>query len=127
MAEPLPRYPMPDFRWGPWRARVARVIDGDTIRLEVDHGHNAYRVLDIRLMNVAAPEIRGPEREAGERAKAWAEIWCADAMAGGAWPLLVVTFKESFTRYIGLIWRADTGACINEDITKAGVAAWNGA
>lgn len=46
------------------RARVARVVDGDTLEVVVT------KQLTVRLLDCWAPETRGAGREAGERARA---------------------------------------------------------
>ena len=51
-----------------YRAKALRVIDGDTVHIEVDLGLRVKRELDIRLIGINAPEIRGETVEAGKAA-----------------------------------------------------------
>jgi endonuclease YncB( thermonuclease family) len=44
--------------WGPYRAVVASIYDGDTPRFWVSLGLDEYAWVDIRLADVRAPEIR---------------------------------------------------------------------
>jgi micrococcal nuclease len=46
-------------------ARIIKVVDGDTLRLEVDLGFTARITHDIRLSGLNTPEPRGPEGPAG--------------------------------------------------------------
>lgn len=58
-----------------YQARVIRVIDGDTIELDIDLGcHVSVRRI-ARLRGVNCPEISGPERDAGLAAKQYTETW----------------------------------------------------
>lgn len=48
-----------------YNAKVIKVIDGDTVKLECDLGFRINFTDNFRLMGVDTPEIRGAEREAG--------------------------------------------------------------
>lgn len=48
------------------RAKLLRVIDGDTLRLEIDLGFGASIVHDVRLSGIDTPEPRSDERLAGQ-------------------------------------------------------------
>lgn len=49
-----------------YRAEVVSVYDADTIRLDIDLGFKTWlKNTPVRLLGIDAPEIRGPEREAG--------------------------------------------------------------
>ena len=64
-------------------ARLTRVIDGDTVIVEVDHGFRIYSTQTVRVLGVNAPELRNP---GGREAKAFVEQWTAVA---GVWPLTI--------------------------------------
>jgi len=85
---------------------VGRVVDGDTYDFRVDLGLETQRTLRVRLLGVDTPELRGgtPEtKAAGLRAKAEAEAWLR---APG--PLVLeAAEKDSFGRWLGLVWRGD--------------------
>ena len=48
-----------------YKARVIRVIDGDTIEAEIDHGCSIFSKQKLRLSGIDAPELRGEERADG--------------------------------------------------------------
>lgn len=48
------------------KARVIKVVDGDTLRLDVDVGYTMRCQRDVRLSRVDTPEIRGSESVAGK-------------------------------------------------------------
>ena len=108
-----------------FRARLERIIDGDSLDLFIDCGLHAYRLERVRLYGVDAPEVRGPERPRGEDATEYVGQWLVEAHGNAdnlAWPLLVATYKsDAFGRYLALIWD-DEGRCLNDDIIAAGYA-----
>lgn len=85
-----------------YRATVVRVTDGDTYRLSVDLGFKVSIVIDLRVLGLFCPEVKGPSREAGERARVFAE----NLLPVGA-PVLVQTTQlagrdvKTFDRYVG--------------------------
>jgi micrococcal nuclease len=83
-----------------YQATVVRIVDGDTLYLDVDLGFFIRMTLDVRLKGINTPEIRGEQREAGLKAKAFVEA----AIPPGA--LVVVdTFKaEKYGRYLAEVW-----------------------
>jgi len=56
----------PDYTY---KAKLVRVIDGDTVDLLVDLGHRITIKERYRLSGINTPEVRGKEREAGLAAK----------------------------------------------------------
>lgn len=52
-----------------YHARLVKVVDGDTVDLEVDLGFYVYKRVRFRLARIDAPEVRGEHKEAGKRAK----------------------------------------------------------
>jgi micrococcal nuclease len=50
-------------------ATVIRVVDGDTVRLELDLGWHTYRIENCRIAGIDAPEV---STAAGKLAKAYA-------------------------------------------------------
>lgn len=51
-----------------YNARLVRVVDGDTLDLEIDVGFRLKTTQRVRLMGYNAPELRGPERPLGNLA-----------------------------------------------------------
>ena len=52
-----------------YSARITQVLDGDTVRAAVRLGFNISADMTFRLLGIDAPEIRGPEKPEGLRAK----------------------------------------------------------
>ena len=54
-----------------YKARVIRVVDGDTIDCDVDLGFHMTARIRFRLANIDAPEVRGVEKVEGKAATKW--------------------------------------------------------
>jgi endonuclease YncB( thermonuclease family) len=98
------------YGYGPYRAVVQRVVDGDTLVALVDFGFREYRLAPVRLLcadgsGVNAPESNRPaSRAAGLAAKAFTESLCP----AGA-PVLLRTRRDpdAFDRYLAAVTLAD--------------------
>lgn len=100
---------MSSIRWL-WQAKLAKVIDGDTVDMYLDTGFHTVRKERIRLAGVNAPEIEKETKDAGLMSKHFVEGWTGTIpLPGGEeYPFIVETFKtDSFGRYIGKIWFKD--------------------
>lgn len=96
---------MTDTLWT-YRARCARIVDGDTLELEVDLGFGARYAAAIRLLGVDAPELPTAD---GQRARA--ALSQLVAAGTGAWPLRLRTHRlasgaeaRTFARWVGTVW-----------------------
>lgn len=82
-----------------YRATVTEVIDGDTLKMDIDLGFNVHVRHSVRLAGLDCPELSTPE---GEAAKAFTENW---VKASGP-DLLLKTHKdreEKFGRYLAYV------------------------
>jgi endonuclease YncB( thermonuclease family) len=119
---------MPVHRWL-FRARPGRVIDGDTFVIEdIDLGFNMRihstsekETERVRLEGVYCPELR---HVGGSAARLFTLMWMnTAALPGLSWPLLIETDtdpEDNFGRYLGVVWRFVDGACLNDDLIRAG-------
>lgn len=64
----VPKYGLSDDRLWHYRAKVVRVIDGDTVVVLIDKGFGDYRMEKLRLAGVNTPELRPRAGNEGERA-----------------------------------------------------------
>lgn len=65
-----------------YKAKLIRVVDGDTVDFMVDLGFNVWSKQRIRLFGINTPEVRTrnkKEKEAGLRAKAYVQNMLKDA------------------------------------------------
>ena len=82
----------PSYRY---KARLDRVIDGDTFDVSVDLGFTITTYQRLRLVGVDTPEIRGPERPEGLKVKEYVK-----GLIEGK-ELIIETFKiGKYGRYI---------------------------
>ncbi len=103
-----------------YRARVKRVVDGDTLIAELDTGFHSYRWERLRLLGVDCPEMVGERRAAGIAAKMFVENWVR-AFPATPWGFLIKTFEtDSFGRYLGYVIRVDDGESLTAALIMAG-------
>jgi endonuclease YncB( thermonuclease family) len=102
---PPPAPPGPAYCYA---ATLARVVDGDTIHAAIDLGFDVAITIKVRIAGYDAPEMAGPERPAGLRAKAALEV-----LLEGRPRLLVQTIRlrgkdaKTFDRYAAVVWAWD--------------------
>ena len=117
-----------DHRWI-WRGRVLRVVDGDTLDVELDVGFHARRTERLRLANVNCPEMHGATHDAGLAASDFTRTWVYDndsharaAILHDTYDLTVETFKsDNFGRYMAIV-RNEAGESLNDALVAAGHA-----
>tara|TARA_R110002020_G_scaffold388483_1_gene599114 strand:- start:465 stop:830 length:366 start_codon:yes stop_codon:yes gene_type:complete len=56
-------------------AKILKIIDGDTIKAELDLGLSIKSIQTLRLARINSPELRGPMRKYGLEAKEALENW----------------------------------------------------
>src|SRR5262245_54563916 len=106
-----------------YNAKVARVVDGDTVWLNVDLGFRICVQLDFRLYKINAPEMVGASKVAGLAAKAELERLLALG------PIRVESFKDDKTdkygRWLGVLFvKTPTGELnVNDALLKGNFAA----
>lgn len=102
-----------------YRARIARVVDGDTVRADVDLGFSiGWANMDLRLYGINAPEMFGSDAsQAGRDARDALIVLLGDA-APGTEPQAYVTIRTvkdrvgKYGRYLATILLADgTDVC----------------
>lgn len=110
-----------------YKAKVERVVDGDTIDLIIDLGFKITTHQRIRLAEINTPEIfsvkkDSPEYEKGMAAKLFVEKRLADNNN----EVIVETTKVTgkFGRYIGTIRLADNEESLNKELVDNGLAVW---
>jgi micrococcal nuclease len=90
-----------------YNAKLVRVIDGDTIVLDVDLGFHVTMRETFRLFGVNAPENTGPTRAEGKAARDFVVGWF-DRQHGLC---MVNTYKgrsrDKYGRYLAEVWPAD--------------------
>jgi micrococcal nuclease len=102
-------------------ARLVRVIDGDTVELDVDAGFRMLYTDSFRLAGINAPEMKTAE---GPAAKAWllTKLSELSAFGSGKFPLQIESHKqEKYGRWIVTIYDG-TNPSVNQQMVTAGQA-----
>lgn len=106
--------------------RVVRIVDGDTIDVEVDLGFRMYAKVRVRLLGVDTPEVRGPERPEGLISSDFVRRWVGEnsEWATEDYPLRMRSVKTGkFGRWLAEIWTpADPGSTLNSTLLDTGHA-----
>jgi endonuclease YncB( thermonuclease family) len=101
--------------------KLVRVIDGDTVVLDVDLGFHVTMRETFRLFGVNCPEVHGDTRAAGEVARSFTADWLANHPG-----FLVRSFKprpqEKYGRWLADITDADGIASLNSALIASGNA-----
>lgn len=81
-----------------YRARIIRVIDGDTVEAEIDLGFHVTFTATLRLTGINAPETRGTERPQGLAATRCLES-LLDDLTGETRELIIRTQRDLTGKY----------------------------
>jgi micrococcal nuclease len=101
-----------------YKAKVTRVIDGDTVDADIDLGFNEFKRDRIRFMGIDTPESRTrnrDEKRLGLMAKArLKELIAAAPVVKGKRQIFLQTSKQGkgkFGRILGTLWINDEDVC----------------
>lgn len=118
----LPEFQIPNYTY---RARVVKVVDGDTIDVDLDVGFETTLRKRLRLMGVNAWETKGKERDKGLEAKRFAEGFLVNGKE--IWVQTLMDAKGKYGRVLAFVWREalDTDGtsvfdCLNEQLIAKG-------
>jgi len=92
-----------------YRARITRVIDGDTVEAEIDLGFHVSLTVTLRLAGINAPEAKGTERPRGLAATRYLDSLITD-LTGSTRQVTVRTQKdvtEKYGRYLAVLIAGD--------------------
>lgn len=105
-------------------SRLYKVIDGDTIEVDIDLGFDIAIHKRVRLAGIDTPESRTKdayEKKLGLEAKEWLKLQLKDTEI-----LCIKTEKpdstEKYGRIIGWLYRANEATSINEKMIQQGYA-----
>lgn len=111
-----------------YKAKILKVIDGDTVDAMVDLGFDMHHKIRIRLYGVNTPESRtkdAAEKELGLKAKAFTEDWCI--RHPDVYLQTVVDKNEKYGRVLAELYSSNDihnikTSCLNREIKEAGYA-----
>lgn len=107
-----------------YEARLARVVDGDTVRFDVSLGFDVWLFnKPFRLHGVDTPEIRGVERLDGLVAKQFVERELQSAES--IWINSIQDKSGKYGRYLAKVWYRQNAvtdwACLNDELLRVGM------
>lgn len=85
-----------------YKAKVVRVIDGDTIEVMIDFGFHFSKTMHIRLDGIDTPELRGGTLETKAAARK-AKQFVIDEVDGKDITLLSIKESDKYGRCVGRI------------------------
>lgn len=110
-------------------ATVLRVVDGDTMHLNVDLGFNIKFEMPVRLLGLNCPELN---TDAGKVARQFVIDWLnTHALVEGihsedSWQVILHSYKdkqEKYGRYLGMILDTSSfGLSLNQALLDSGNA-----
>ena len=102
--------------------KINRVIDGDTVDLDIDLGFGVTLSHRVRLKDINAAETRTlntEEKEKGLAAKEWLK---KELSREGEW-VIDTTKEDKYGRILGTLYRVGDPVTINERMLNDGIAA----
>lgn len=107
--------------YGPYRAVIERVVDGDTVHVMVSLGLDEYAYRMIRIKNAFAPELFSGPPEERERGKAARDFLARLLPEGTKCRLMTERDVTTFGRYVAAIELED-GRDVATALIEAGHA-----
>jgi micrococcal nuclease len=101
--------------------KINRVIDGDTVDLDIDLGFGLTITQRVRLLHIDAAEVRTKdleEKERGLAAKDWLE---KELSREGDW-IINTTKDDKYGRILGELYLVGDPVTVNEKMINEGIA-----
>ncbi|NOR74684.1 MAG: nuclease [Draconibacterium sp.] len=108
-----------------YKAKIKRVVDGDTIDVIIDLGFKITTNQRIRLEGINTPETYNVKRDSDEYKKGIAaKEFVVQRIEANNNEAIVETNKYTgkYGRYIGVIWLADSTTSLNDELVNKGFA-----
>lgn len=110
-----------------FEAQVLKVLDGDTLRVDIDLGFGSHVNQELRLRGINCPELHD-KSGAGQSAK----TFVAEKLPAGSW-IVIVTYKtDKYGRYVVDVYYSDVykdaedivrhGEFLNQQLLQEGLA-----
>jgi|TARA_R110000824_G_scaffold124248_5_gene282535 micrococcal nuclease len=81
------------------RAKIVRLVDGDTVDVDIDLGMAITTRQRLRLFGINTPEVRGSEKVAGHAATQHLADLLVRYRHEGEWDIVVQTRKDKRGKY----------------------------
>lgn len=107
-----------------YKAKVVKVIDGDTLDIDVDLGFDVWHCMRVRLNGINAAESRTSnleEKKLGLEAKEYVKTWFDKR----GYEIKIRTFKdktEKYGRVLAEVYDLNGLDCLNTDMIESNMA-----
>jgi micrococcal nuclease len=101
--------------------KITRIVDGDTVDLDIDLGFNITISHRIRLKGINAPETKTlnlEEKNKGIQARLWLE---KELSKLGEW-IIETTKEDKYGRMLGTLYLVGEPVTVNERMLTEGIA-----
>jgi micrococcal nuclease len=108
-----------------YKAKVERIVDGDTIDIVIDLGFKITTNQRIRLAKINTPETFNVKKDSEEYIKGMAsKNHVIQRIEANNYEIKIETDKDTgkYGRYIGMIWLADSDISLNDELVEKGLA-----
>lgn len=108
-----------------YKAKIERVVDGDTFDIVVDLGFKITTHQRIRLQGIDTPETYNVKKDSEEYKKGMAaKNFALERIEANNFEAVIETLKDTgkFGRYIATVWLADSQISLNDELVQKGYA-----
>lgn len=110
-----------------YKAKVEKVVDGDTIDVVIDLGFKITTNQRIRMAKINTPETYNVKKDSEEFQKGMAsKQFMEQRLAANNFEIELETEKvtEKYGRYIGTVYVADSKVSLNDELVEKGLAVY---
>lgn len=103
---------------GVYDAIISKIIDGDTVEVNIELGFRIKLIKRVRIFGIDAPEVVGENKNLGKIVKGYLK----EILKGHLVYLYVYKFDDSFGRAIAEIDVPNHGFEVGKDLLEKGLA-----
>ncbi len=108
-----------------YKAKIDRIVDGDTMDIVVDLGFKITTNQRIRLKGINTPETYRVKKDSDEYKRGMiAKEFVIQRITANNFEALIDTDKDTgkYGRYIAVVWLADNSVSLNDELVQKGYA-----
>ena len=108
-----------------YKAKIVRIVDGDTIDIVIDLGFKITTNQRLRLKGINTPETYNVKKDSEEYKKGMAaKEFVIQRIEANNYEAIIDTDKDTgkYGRYIAVIWLADNTTSLNDELVEKGFA-----
>lgn len=110
-----------------YKAKVEKVVDGDTFDVVIDLGFKITTNQRIRMSGINTPETYNVKKDSEEYQKGMAsKMFMEQRLAANNYEIELETEKttEKYGRYLGTVKLADSAVTLNDELVQKGFAVY---